>query len=155
MRRKIETHRRRTWARTALVVGLVLWSSAQAQVTVDRAWARATVPNQASSGAFMRITAQKDVRLTGARSAVAGIVEVHEMRMDKDIMRMRPAGELPIKAGQSLELKSGGFHLMMMGLKQQLKAGEAVPLTLEFKVADGSVLKVEVKAIAGLTPPAQ
>ena len=154
MRRKIETLERRTRAWAALVVGLGLWSSAQAQVTVDRAWARATVPNQASSGAFMRITAQKDVRLTGARSPVASVVEVHEMKMDKDIMRMRPAGELPIKAGQSLELKSGGYHLMMMGLKKQLKTGDAVPLTLEFKAADGSVSKVEVKAVAAFTAPA-
>ena len=102
----------------------------------------------------MRLTAQKDVRLTGVRSPLAGVVEVHEMKIDNGIMRMRPAGELPLKAGQSIELKSGGYHLMMMDLKQQLKAGEIVPLTLEFKVPDGSVSKVEVKAIAAFTQPA-
>ena len=155
MRRKTDTPERRTRGWAALVVGLGLWSSAQAQVTVDRAWARTTVPNQASSGAFMKLTAQSDVRLTGARSPVAGVVEVHEMKMDNGIMRMRPAGELPIKAGQTIELKSGGYHLMMMDLKRQLKAGEIVPLTLEFKAADGSVSKVEVKAIAALTQPPQ
>lgn len=138
----------------AALVGLGLWPSAHAQVTVDRAWARTTVPNQMSSGAFMRVTAQKDVRLTGARSPVAGVVEVHEMKIDNGIMRMRPAGELPIKAGQSIELKSGGYHLMMMDLKQQLKAGEIVPLTLEFKAPDGSVSKIDVKAVAALTQPA-
>lgn len=151
---KVETRPRqmRVWA--ALVVGLGLWSSAQAQVTVDRAWARTTVPNQSSSGAFMRITAQKDVRLTAVRSPVAGVVEVHEMKMDNGIMRMRPAGDLPFKAGQTIELKSGGYHLMMMDLKRQLKAGEIVPLTLEFKAPDGSVSKVEVKAVAAFTQPA-
>jgi copper(I)-binding protein len=142
----------RLWV--AALVGLGLWSSAQAQVTVERAWVRTTVPNQVSSGAFMHITALKDVRLTAVRSPVAGVVEVHEMKIDNGIMRMRPAGELSIKAGQSLELKSGGYHLMMMGLKQQIKAGETVALTLEFKAPDGSVLEVVVKAVAALTQPA-
>lgn len=151
MHMRIEMLERRTRFWAALVVGLSLWSSAQAQVTVDRAWARTTVPNQTSSGAFMRITAQKDVRLTAVRSPVAGVVEVHEMKMDNGIMRMRPAGELPLKAGQSIELKSGGYHLMMMDLKRQLKAGEIVPLTLEFKAPDGSVSTVEVKAVAAFT----
>jgi copper(I)-binding protein len=138
-----------------LATGLGLLSSAQAQVTIERAWVRATVPNQTASGAFMGLTAQKDVRLTGASSSLAGLVEVHEMKMDNGIMRMRPAGDLPLKAGQSIELKSGGYHLMMMDLKRQLKTGETVPLTLEFKAPDGSVSKVEVKAIAGFAPPPQ
>ena len=143
---------KRWWV--AALVCLGLWPSAYAQVTVDRAWARTTVPQQMSSGAFMRITAQKDVRLTGVRSPLAGVVEVHEMKMDNGIMRMRPVGELPIKAGQSIELKSGGYHLMMMDLKRQLKAGETVPLTLKFKAPDGSVSEVAVKAVAALTQPA-
>lgn len=138
---------------TAALVCLGLWSSAQAQVTVEKAWARTTVPNQTSSGAFMRITARKDVRLTGVRSPVAGVVELHEMKMDNGIMRMRAVGDLPIKAGQSIELKSGGYHLMMMDLKRQFKAGETVPLTLEFKSPDGSVSEVVVNAVAAFTQP--
>ena len=101
----------------------------------------------------MHITALRDVRLTGVRSPVAGVVELHEMKMDNGIMRMRPVGDLPIKAGQSIELKSGGYHLMMMNLKRQLKAGETVPLTLEFKAPDGSVSEVVVKAVAAFTQP--
>ena len=142
---------KRFWV--AALVGFGLWSSAQAQVIVERAWARTTVPSQVSSGAFMHITAQKDVRLTGARSPVAGVVELHEMKIDNGIMRMRPVGELPLKAGQSIELKSGGYHLMMMGLKRQLKAGDIVPLTLEFKAPDGSVSEVAIKAVAAFTQP--
>jgi len=141
----------RWWVAALFCLGL--WPSAHAQVTVDRAWARTTVPHQMSSGAFMRITAQKDVRLVAARSPVAGVVEVHEMKIDNGIMRMRPAGELLIKAGQSIELKSGGYHLMMMDLKQQLKTGEIVPLTLEFKAPDGIVSMVEVKAVAASSQP--
>jgi copper(I)-binding protein len=147
----INTLGRRAPLCVAILLGVGLWSNAQAQVTIERAWARATVPNQTSTGAFMQLTAQQDLVLTGATSPVAGMVEVHEMKMDKDVMRMRPAGDLPLKAGQSIELKSGGLHIMMMGLKKQLKAGDAVPLTLQFKAADGRVLQVEVKAIAAFT----
>lgn len=136
-----------------LSVGLV--SRVHGQVTIDGAWARATVPNQSGTGAFMRLTAQKDVVLTGASSPVAGIVEVHEMWMDKGIMRMRAADRVPLKAGQMLELKSGGLHIMMMDLKQQIKAGDSVPLTLSFTATDGTVSTVQTKAVAGFAPPAR
>lgn len=145
--------RLRVWV--AVVSGLGFCSIAQAQVTVDRAWARSTVPNQTATGAFMRITAQKDVRLMGAQSPVAGVVEVHRMAIENGVMTMRPAGEVALRAGQSVELKSGGLHLMLMNLKQQLKSGETVPVTLEFKAADGSVSRVQVKAVAALAAPAR
>ena len=89
----------------------------------------------------------------GSGSRVAGIVEVHEMWLDQGIMRMRPADRVPLKAGQTIELKSGGLHVMMMDLKEQIKAGERGPLTLSFTAADGSVSKIEVNATAGFTPP--
>lgn len=128
-------------------------SVVHAQVTDDGAWARATVPNQSATGAFMRLTARKEVVLTAASSPVAGIVEVHEMSMDKGIMRMRAANRVPLKAGQTIELKSGGLHIMMLDLKKQIKVGDSVPLTLSFTGADGSVSTVEVKATAGFAPP--
>ena len=137
----------------AALLAVAAVSAVHAQVTVDGAWARATVPNQSATGAFMRLTAQKDVVLTGASSPVADIVEVHEMSMDKGIMRMRPAGRVPLKAGQTIELKSAGLHVMMMDLKKQIKAGERVPLTLSFTAADGSVSTVEVNATAGVAAP--
>ncbi|CAN5474802.1 copper chaperone PCu(A)C [soil metagenome] len=150
----ITLFKRQAPACIALSLCLGLGSSAWAQVTVDRAWVRATVPNQSATGAFMRITADKDVELTGVRSPVAGLAEVHEMTMDNGIMRMRAVPRLQLKAGQSVELKSGGYHLMMLDLKQQIKQGQTVPLTLEFKAADASISKVEVKAIASFSPPA-
>jgi protein SCO1/2 len=76
------------------------------------------------------------------------------MRIDSGIMRMRPVIERPIKAGQSIELKSGGYHPMMMDLNRQLEAGDTVALTLEFNATDGSVSKVEVEAVAAITRPA-
>jgi copper(I)-binding protein len=100
------------------------------------------------------MTADKDVQLTSVRSSVAGLAEVHEMTLDNGVMKMRAVGNLQLKAGQSVELKSGGYHLMMLELKQQIKPGETVPLTLEFKAADASISKAEVKAIASVFPPA-
>ena len=89
-----------------LALGLAAPLGAQT-VEVSGLWARATVPNQSATGAFMRLTTQKDVVLTGASSPVAGIVEVHEMWLDQGIMRMRAADRLALKAGQTIELKSG------------------------------------------------
>ena len=91
--------------------------------------------------------------LTGVRSPVAGIVEVHEMWLDKDIMRLRLTDRVPLKAGQTIELRSGGLPVMMMDLKKQIKAGERVPLTLLFTAADCSVLQVQVNATAASAPP--
>lgn len=138
-------------AAALLILGAA--SAIHAQVRVDGAWARATVPSQSATGAFMRLTADKDVVLTGVSSPVARVVEVHEMSMDKDIMRMRAVDQLPLKAGQTNELKSGGLHIMMMGLKKQIKVGEVVPLTLSFKAADGRVSTVEANAMASFAPP--
>lgn len=141
-----------------IAAALLIWGAASAvhaQVRVDGAWARATVPGQSATGAFMHLTADKDVVLTGLSSPVARVVEVHEMSMDKDIMRMRAVDQLALKAGQTIELKSGGLHIMMMELKKQIRVGEGVPLTLSFKSADGSMSAVEAKATAGFTPPAR
>ena len=138
-------------AAALLILGAA--SAIHAQVRVDGAWARAIVPSQSATGAFMRLTADKDVVLTGVSSPVARVVEVHEMSMDKDIMRMRAVDQLPLKAGQTNELKSGGLHIMMMGLKKQIKVGEVVPLTLSFKAADGRVSTVEANAMASFAPP--
>lgn len=138
-------------AAALLILGAA--SAVHAQVRVEGAWARATVPSQSATGAFMRLTAEKDVVLIGVSSPVARVVEVHEMSMDKDIMRMRAVAQLPLKAGQTNELKSGGLHIMMMGLKKQIKVGEVVPLTLSFKAADGRVSTVEANAMASFAPP--
>lgn len=138
-------------AAALLILGAA--SAVHAQVRVEGAWARATVPSQSATGAFMRLTADKDVVLTGVSSPVARVVEVHEMSMDKDIMCMRAVDQLPLKAGQTNELKSGGLHIMMMGLKKQIKVGEVVPLTLSFKAADGRVSTVEANAMASFAPP--
>ncbi len=128
---------------------------AQSPVQVQDAWARATVANQSATGAFMKLTAPAATRLVEVRSPVAGIVEVHEMKLDGDVMRMRAVPALPLPAGQTVELKPGGFHVMLMDLKGPVKAGDAVPLTLVFEGADGKRQTQDVKATArALAAPA-
>lgn len=120
--------------------------AAFAQVAVADAWVRATVPQQQASGAFMKLTAPKGMRLVEARSPVAGVVEIHEMAMQGDVMRMRAVAGVDLPAGKPVELKPGGYHVMLMALKQTLNAGDTVPLTLVFEAADKTRETVEVKA---------
>lgn len=118
------------------LAALGLSTTAAAQVTITEAWARGTVPQQRASGAFMQITAQEDVRLTGGSTPVAGSVQVHDMVMQDNVMRMRHMNEgLRIAAGQTVQLKPGSYHIMFMDLRQQLKGGDTVALTLEFEAA--------------------
>jgi copper(I)-binding protein len=127
------------------------------QVQVQDAWARATIGAQSATGAFMKLTAPQSTRLVEVRSSAAGIVEVHEMKLEGDVMRMRAVDALPLAAGQTVELKPGGYHVMLMDLKGPVKAGDAVPLTLVFEGADGKRFTQDVKAAAralGVTPPA-
>jgi periplasmic copper chaperone A len=121
---------------------------AQSPVQVQDAWARATVGGQSATGAFMKLTAPQATRLVEVRSPAAGIVEVHEMKLDGDVMRMRAVAALPLAAGQTVELKPGGLHVMLMDLKAPVKAGDAVPLTLVFEGADGQRQTQDVKATA-------
>jgi copper(I)-binding protein len=117
-----------------------------AQVAVGDPWVRATVPQQQASGAFMTLTAPQGARLVGASSPVAGVVEVHEMKREGDVMRMRAIDGLDLPAGRAVKLEPGGYHVMLMSLKQTLNAGDTVPLTLIFESADRSRQTVEVKA---------
>ncbi|MCX7156028.1 MAG: copper chaperone PCu(A)C [Rhodocyclales bacterium] len=120
---------------------------AHAQVTVKDPWVRATVSQQKATGAFMQITSVQDARLVEVKSPVAGIIEIHEMAIEKDVMKMRalPNG-LDLPAGKTVELKSGGYHVMLMDLKQQMKEGDTVPMTLVVEGKDKKRSTIEVKA---------
>lgn len=118
-----------------------------AQVTVSEAWVRGTVAAQKATGAFMTLTSKQDSRLVGASSPAAGVVEVHEMKMVGDVMRMRQIDGLALPAGQPVQLSPGGYHLMMMQLKQPLADGQKIPLTLEFEDAHKVRSKVVVDAV--------
>lgn len=135
---------------TSLLAALVLLGSAaaHAEVTVAEPWVRATVPAQKATGAFMQLESDADARLVSAASPVAGVVEIHEMVMDKDVMKMNRVDGLALPAGQAVELKPGGYHVMLMDLKGQVKEGDQVPLTLTVENKDGSRQTIELTAPA-------
>ena len=123
-------------------------------VQVAGAWVRATVPGQKGSGAFMKITSKTSTRLVGVSSPVAGVAEVHEMKMDGDVMKMRPlAAGLDLPAGKTVELKASGLHVMLMDLKQTLAAGSTVPMTLMFRDAKGVNSKLDVQLPVSVAAP--
>ncbi|MBM3389279.1 MAG: copper chaperone PCu(A)C [Betaproteobacteria bacterium] len=121
---------------------------ALAQVTVADPWVRATVPQQKATGMFASITSGRGGRVVSASSPVAEVVEIHEMAMENNVMRMRAIAGLDLPAGKPVELKPGGFHVMLMGLKQQVKEGDTVPVTLVVEGSDGKRESVEVRAAA-------
>jgi hypothetical protein len=114
-------------------------------VEVRDAWVRATVPGQTATGAFMKLTAKDSARLVSASSPVAGVTEVHEMKMEGDVMKMRAVPMLDLPAGKMVELRPGGYHMMLMDLKTTLAKDGHVPLTLLFKDAKGVESRVELK----------
>lgn len=128
------------------VSALFIASAAQAQIVVGEPWVRATVPQQTGTGAFMTLTSETDTKLVAADSPVAEHVEVHEMTMEDNVMKMRQIPGLALPAGQTVELKPGGYHIMLINLHTQVKEGEQVPLTLTFEGADGqrSTLDLQV-----------
>ncbi|MBK9116793.1 MAG: copper chaperone PCu(A)C [Betaproteobacteria bacterium] len=138
----------------ALALALVAAPSF-AQVTVADAWVRGTVATQSATGAFMNLTSPVDTALVSAASPVAGLVEVHAMSMDGGVMRMRAIPQLPLPAGKTVNLKPGGYHVMLMDLKGPLKEGETVPITLTFVGKDGKRTTQDVKVpVRALTAPA-
>ena len=139
----------------AAALSTVCAVSAFAQnVTVTEAWARATVQGQKATGAFMKITAKDNAKLVGVSSPVAGVAEIHEMKMEKDIMKMAalPNG-LDLPAGKAVELKPGGYHVMLMDLKAPLAKDTTVPVTLTFLDAKGVKSNVELKVQVGMQAP--
>ena len=127
---------------------VALAATAHAQVTVDKPWVRTTVAQQTTTGAFMTITSVQGGKLVSASSPIAASVEVHEMKMEGDVMKMRPVDALPLPAGKPVDLKSGSYHIMMMGLKAPVKAGDVVPIKLVVEDAKGKREIVDVKAAA-------
>ncbi|MBI4756030.1 MAG: copper chaperone PCu(A)C [Betaproteobacteria bacterium] len=125
-------------------------------VAVKDAWVRGTVTGQKATGAFMELTSKDGAALVGGASPVAGVVEVHEMSMEGGVMRMRAVPKLPLPAGKTVQLTPGGYHIMLMDLKQRVKEGETVPLTLKVEGKDGKLSEVQVSApVRPLAQPAR
>lgn len=138
----------------AAILTLAAGAVSAQSVDVKDAWARATVKGQMATGAFMTLTAKDGGKLVSATSPVAGVVEVHEMKMDGNVMKMRAVqGGLDLPAGKAVELKPGGYHVMLMDLKQPLTKDSTIPMTLVFKDAKGVETKTELKIPVAMTPP--
>lgn len=129
-----------------LFVALAAAPAALAQVAVTDPWVRGTVAAQTSTGAFMKLKAASDVALVGVASPAAGIVELHEMKMEGGVMRMAAVKKLDLPAGQVVELKPGGYHVMLMNLKSQAREGDKVPVTLTFQDKSGARFTMDVQA---------
>lgn len=128
----------------------------QAQnVVIKDPWVRATVPGQQATGAFMKITTKDGGKLVSVSSAAAGVVQVHEMKMEGGVMQMRAVADgLDLPAGKTVELKPGGYHVMLMDLKAPLEVGAVVPLSLVVKNAKGGETRVEMKVKVTSAAPA-
>ena len=127
---------------SALLMAVAMVAQAQAaqttpKITITQPWVRATVAQQKSTGAFVTLTAAANSQLVEVRSSVAEMVEIHEMAMDGDTMKMRAVTAVALPAGRQVQLKPGSFHVMLMGLKRPLLAGQTVPLTLVFESPAG------------------
>jgi copper(I)-binding protein len=124
---------------------------------IGNPWTRATPKGSTVAGGYMVITNKGSTpdRLTGGSVAVANRFEIHRMAMEGGVMTMRPVeGGLEIKPGESVELKPGSFHVMLMGLKQPLEKGQRIKGTLEFEKAGKVDIEYAVEAI-GATPAAK
>jgi copper(I)-binding protein len=127
------------------LLALVMALPAAAQVSVKDPWVRGTVAQQKATGLFAQVTSTNGGKLVAASSPVAGVVEIHEMAMEGSVMKMRAIPGLDLPAGKPVDLKPGGYHVMLMQLKQQLKPGDTVPVTLVIE-SGGKRESVEVKA---------
>ena len=136
----------------ALAAGTAM--AQDAGVKAEGAWARASVQGQKGTGAFMRLTAKDGARLVRAESPAAGVTEVHEMKMEGDIMRMRALPMLELPAGKAVDLKPGGYHVMLQDLKAPLMKDTSVPLTLVFQDAKGVESKLNLSVPVRTSAPA-
>lgn len=125
-----------------LLAALPRPAPAESSVSVEQPWARPTAPRQTTGAAYMRLLSPAGDRLVGASSPVAVRAEVHEMRMDGEVMRMREVSVLELPPGQAVALAPGGLHVMLIGLRERLAVGQHFPLQLRFE--QGGAVEVEV-----------
>jgi copper(I)-binding protein len=133
----------------AILASVLLSTMARAAdlVTVKDPWARATVPGQKVGGVYMEIVAQENLRLTSVRSPAAETAEVHRMKMEKGMMRMRAVPSLELPAGEPVRLEPGGYHIMLFDLRRSLVAGQKLKLELTFEDTAKRRHRVPVQAL--------
>ncbi len=130
------------------LLGVMLFSSSvyAGDIQVEGAWSRATAPGQDAAMADLSITSGKEAKLVGFSSSACKTAELHSMTHENGMMKMREVQSVALPAGKRVNLGESGYHLMLIGLKAPLKAGESVPLLLNIKLANKEVVTVAVKA---------
>jgi len=131
---------------TAFILGMGASLTAYAGVTVTDAWVKATAPGQTTAAAYLQIKSDTAAKLVSVSSPAAKLAQIHEMKMSGNVMQMRAIDSLDLPADKTVELKPGGYHIMLSQLAQPLKEGTTVPLTLTVEGADKKQQTVEVKA---------
>lgn len=132
----------------ALFAAPVLSTSgfAAEKVTAGNAWARATAPGQKAAGVYMELVSAADAVLVGVETPVAARAELHIMSMDGGVMRMRAVDQIELPARKTVKLAPGGLHVMLIDIRQPLKAGDKVPLVLKVRGADAALAPIKVEA---------
>ncbi|HQR04876.1 MAG: copper chaperone PCu(A)C [Proteobacteria bacterium] len=120
--------------------------AAAADLEVNKPWVRATVPGQQTGAAYMQLSSRAGVSIVGVSSTLAGAAEFHAMSLEGGVMKMRGLSRLDVPPGKALTLSPGGYHLMLMELRQPLRPGATVPIVLQVKGSDGKVETVGVSA---------
>ena len=137
----------KSWRRGLFALLLAAGAALAAEpVTVTDPWVRATAPGQKVAGAYMELKSPAGGALVSAASPVAGVVELHTMKMEEGVMKMRAVPRIELPSGQAVKLAPGGYHVMLLDLKQQLKPGDTVPITLTLEGRDKAKSSLEVKA---------
>src|SRR6516162_11309033 len=142
----------------AFAAGFVMASTAlaqPAQLEVNNAWARATAGKADTGVAYVAIQSPTADRLLSLSSPVAKKAELHTMSMEGMVMKMRPLADLDIPAGQSITLKPGGQHVMLLGLDAPLREGQSFPLTLTFEKAGTRTVTVAIEKPGAAGPAVQ
>jgi len=129
-----------------LAAALAMALPAAAAVTATDAWVRGTVPAQKSTGAFVTLTSTEDARVVSVTTPAARSARIHESLMEGGRASMRPVESLALPAGRAVELRPGGYHVMLEGLAKPLAEGERVPLTFTVEGKGGKRSRVEVEA---------
>jgi copper(I)-binding protein len=117
-------------------------------IDIDHPYARVTAAGQPTGAGYLKLDnkGRAEDKLLAARAAVAASVELHSMTMEGNVMRMRQVDGIALPAGGTVELKPGGYHIMFVGLKAPLKAGDKFPMTLKFEKAGEVEVVVNVEA---------
>lgn len=135
------------------VATLVSAQTATAPVAVQGAWIRSTVAGQQATGAFMRLTAHELLRLVQAQSSVAGVVEIHQMKMEGNVMKMYAVPSIELTPREAVSLQPGSYHIMLMDLKTLLAPNTKVPLTLIFENTQGTQSQLQLEVPVSLRAP--